>query len=188
MNALVEGTYNRTLAFAPYAGLLDTSAATTPHADVFARRERQPIVFSSERQQNTVHILFGERRGTVTYPDRGTKPPPWVVPVLRSLVERWGVKSGWDSYDAKPTDTRHAARLLWYLFSLMDDNSAPPIMTPLSDGGVQATWHRNDKDLEVVVSADEKPTFYFHNGVTNNQEEEELEPNLAHVRVLIQEF
>jgi hypothetical protein len=69
----------------------------------------------------------------------------------------------------------------------MADSSTPPIITPLWDGGVQATWHRNNKDLEVVVSADEPPTYYFHDA-TAGEEEEELEPNLARVRTLIRQF
>lgn len=112
---------------------------------------------------------------------------PWVASVLRSLSERWGVEQGWDSYDARPTEPRHAARLLTYLFALMNDDSMPPIITPLWDGGVQATWHRNDEDFEIVVSASEPPMYYFRSATTQ-EEEEELEPNLARARVLIAQF
>lgn len=188
MNTLGEGTYNNTLAFAPHIGQLDSSAATTPRADVFARRERQPTAFSvDEPRWRTVFIQIGNRRGVVTYFDDGTELRPWVATVLRSLSERWGLEPGWDSYDAKPTDTGHAARLLTYLFKLMADSSTPPIITPLWDGGVQATWHRNNKDLEVVVPADEPPTYYFHDA-TAGEEEEKLDPNLARVRALISQF
>ena len=192
MNALVEGTYNynSTLAFAPHIGqLLDSSAATTPHADVFARRERHPTAFSLEGKLRTVFIEFKNRPVIViTYPDLGAGLPPWVVPVLRSLSERRGMQPGWDSYDAKPTESRHIERLLTYLFTLMADSSTPPIITPLWDGGVQATWHRNSNDLEVVVAAEEPSMYYFRNATTGEEEEEELEPNLARVRTLIRQF
>jgi hypothetical protein len=188
MNALMEETYNNTLVFAPLVGQLDNSAATTPYADVFAHRERQSTALSPELKQRTVHIQFGDRRGVVTYPVSGAEPRPWIGHVLRSLLERWGVKPGWDSYDAKPTDVRHAAQILTYLFVFMGRNSPPPTMTPLWDGGVQATWHRNNTDLEIVVSADEPPTYFFRNAATGEEEEKELEPNRARVRALIQQF
>jgi hypothetical protein len=75
-----------------------------------------------------------------------------------------------------------------YLFAVMADSSMPPIITPLWDGGVQATWHRNSKDLEVVVSADEAPMYYCHDATTGEEEEEKLEPNLTRVRSLIRQF
>jgi hypothetical protein len=185
----LEGTYNGAVAFAPHMGQLDRSAATTPHADVFARRERQPTALSAlEPKLTTVCIQFKNTVIFVTYPDSGTGLPPWVIPVLRSLSERRGVSSGWDSYDAKPTDAGHAARLLTYLFELMRDNSKPPIITPLWDGGVQATWHRGDKDLEIVVSADEPSTYYFRDEAADEEEEEQLEPRRSRVQALIQQF
>jgi len=185
----MEETYGGTLAFAPHVSQLDSSAATTPHADVFARRERQPTALSPlEPKFTTVVIRFKDRPAVViTYPDRGAGLPPWVVPVLRSLSERRGMEPGWDSYDAKPTESRHIDRLLTYLFALMGDNSTPPIITPLWDGGVQATWHRNNTDLEIVVSADEPPTYYFCDAATG-EEEEALEPNRARVRALIHQL
>jgi hypothetical protein len=193
MNALLLGRVydGSTLAFAPRTGQLDSGATTTSHADVadvFARWERQTAAFSPELKQRAVSIQFGDRRCVFTYPDSGAEPRLWVGPVLRSLSERWGVKPGWDSYDAKPTDTRYAGRILNHLFAVMRGNSMPPTMTPLWDGGVQATWHRNGKDLEIVVSAEEPSTYYFRNAATDEEEEEELVPNLARVRALIHQF
>jgi hypothetical protein len=116
-------------------------------------------------------------------------PDFWLVPVVRSLLERRGVNPGWDSYNAKPTDAGHAARLLTYLFRLMRHNSKPPIMTPLWDGGVQATWHCDGKDLEIVVSADEPPTYYYRDEAADQEEEEQLEPSgFERVQALIQQF
>jgi hypothetical protein len=186
----MEGTHNGILAFAPYVGQMDITTATTPHTDVFARRERQLTSFSPlEPKLATVYIQFKDRPGIlITYPDAGAGLPPWVVPVLRSLSERRGMEPGWDSYDAKPTESRHIDLLMSYLFVLMRHNSTPPIITPLWDGGVQATWHRNNKDFEIVVSADEPPMYYLRDPATDAEEEEKLEPNLARVRALIGQF
>ena len=190
MNVAVEGTYSGTLAFAPYLGLPDMTAATTlSYADVFARRERQTTASYRQPKTKTVYVQYQNRSSVITYPDFSTEPPPWLVPVVRSLLERRGVNPGWDSYNAKPTDAWHAARLLTYLFRLMRDNSKPPIMTPLWDGGVQATWHRDGKDLEIVVSADEPPTYYYRDEAADQEEEEQLEPSgFQRVQALIQQF
>jgi hypothetical protein len=188
MNIAAEGAYGGTLAFAPYLGLPDASAATTTtQADVFARRERQSTAFYQQPKTKTVYVEYQNHSSVVTYPDSSAEPP-WLVPVLRSLLERRGVSVGWDSYDAKPTEAWQAARLLTYLFKLMRDNSKPPIITPLWDGGVQATWHRNGRDLEIVVSADEPPTYYFRDEAADEEEEEPLEPSRSRVQALIQQF
>jgi hypothetical protein len=190
MNIAVEGTYSGPLAFAPYLGLPDMSAATTPpYADIFARRERQSTASYRQPKIKTVYVQYQNRSGVITYPDSSAEPPPWLVPVFRSLLERRGVNPGWDSYNAKPTDAGHAARLLTYLFRIMRDNSKPPIITPLCDGGVQATWHRNGQDLEIVVPADEPPTYYYRDEAADQEEEEQLEPNrFQRVQALIQQF
>ena len=62
------------------------------------------------------------------------------------------------------------------------------MITPLWDGGVQATWHHTGKDLEIVVSANGSPTYYFRDEAADEEEEEELEPNRSRVQALIQQF
>jgi hypothetical protein len=190
MIELLEGNYGGAVAFAPHLAQVESRAATTPHADVFARRERQATMLPLGIISRTERIRFEDLADIlITYPDTGAGLPSWVVPVLRSLSERRGVKPGWDSYDAKPTDSRHIDRLMSYLFAVMVNSSTPPLITPLWDGGVQATWHRNSKDLEVVMSADEPPTYYFHDVATGEEEEEKLdESRLARVRTLIRQF
>src|ERR1700730_4138760 len=120
MIALLGGSDSGAVAFAPHMVQLESSAATTPHADVFARRERQATVLSRDVISRTECIRFKGRPDIlITYPDSGAGLPPWVVPVLRSLSERRGVKPGWDSYDAKPTESRHTDQLMSYLFAVM---------------------------------------------------------------------
>ena len=102
MTVALEGAYSGILAFAPYLGLPDPNAATTPpYADVFARRERQSAVAYHQPKIKTVYVEYLNRSGVVSYPDPGTeKLPSWFEPVLQSLLERRGVSPGWDSYDA----------------------------------------------------------------------------------------
>jgi hypothetical protein len=98
------------------------------------------------------------------------------------------MEPGWDSYQAKPTDVRCVARLLNYLSIVMRENSTPPIVTPLSDGGVQAEWHQHNEDLELVVQADEPARYYYYNAAAEEEEEEELELNYPRVQQLIDRF
>ena len=98
------------------------------------------------------------------------------------------MEQGWDNYQAKPTDTQLASRLLGYLFTLMQRNSTPPVITPLADGGVQAEWQRNNQVLEIVVTADEPATYYYSNPAAHEEEEQQLEHGLMRVRDLISHF
>jgi hypothetical protein len=191
MNSRAEPIYN-TSAFAPRLGQFVSTAATTQHADAFARSRLQPTAYSRVAPiWKTAYVefedmQFGERRVILTYQEHGTGLPAWTALALRSLSERRGLEPGWDGYDAKPTDARHAGRLFSYLFALMHDTSTPPLITPLSDGGVQAEWHGNNRDLEIVVPADGPSTYYYYDG--SDEEEDELDSNLQRVRTVIAEF
>jgi hypothetical protein len=180
-----------TTAFAPRLARSAISAATVQHADVFARDERQSTAYSfSQTKPRPIEPLLqiGDQSVVIIDLDFGSGLPTWADPVLRSLSERWGVKPGWDSYDAQPTSIEHVVLLLNYLSVLMEDVSTPPIVTPLADGGVQAEWHRNGNELELVVPADEPARYYFHNATTKVEEEETLESNYARVKKLIGQF
>lgn len=190
MSAVAEQRYN-TSACASQIRHLGTTAATNQHADVFARHERQSTALSladPTPKRIGVCLQIEDHTIVLTYLDLGTGLPAWAASVLHSLSERWGVKPGWDSYDAKATDREYVVRLLNYLSALMQDTSTPPIVTPLSDGGVQAEWHRQNKDLEIVVPADHPARYYYYNAATEEEEEEDLDSNHAHVQDLIRQF
>lgn len=189
MSAVAEQRYN-TSACTSQIRHLGTTAATNQHADVFARDERQSTAFSLA-ERRPISIVVHPRLGdpvVLTYLDFGTGLPAWADSVLHSLSERWGVKPGWDSYDAKATNREYVVRLLNYLSEVMQDTSTPPIITPLSDGGVQAEWHRQNKDLEIVVPADHPARYYYYSAATGEEEEEDLDSNHAHVQDLIRQF
>lgn len=190
MSAVAERMYEGASAFAPQLRYQGSNAATTQHSDVFARRQRiPPAVSLPEPKCINVYLPIGDQTVPLTYLDYGAGLPSWVLPVLSSLVVRWGLQPGWDSYDSKPTNRQHVVRLLNHLSELLIDSSTPPVITPLSNGGVQAEWHRNNQDLEIVVPAGEPERYYYYNATTRAEEEEELGPqHLAHVRDLISHF
>jgi hypothetical protein len=70
----------------------------------------------------------------------------------------------------------------------MQDDSSAPLVTPLSDGGVQAEWHKHNEALEVVVPADEEVRYYYYNEDSAQEEEEAFEPHCARVHELISHF
>jgi hypothetical protein len=189
VSAVAEQRYN-TSACTSQIMHLGTTAAPNQQTDVFARDERQSTPFSLAGPR-PISIVVRPRLGdpiVLTYLDFGTGLPAWAASVLHSLSERWGVKPGWDSYDAKATDREYVVRLLNYLSALMQDTSTPPIVTPLSDGGVQAEWHRQNTDLEIVVPADHPARYYYYNAATEEEEEEDLDSNHAHLQDLIEQF
>lgn len=95
--------------------------------------------------------------------------------MLKSLPERWGAIPGWDSYNAKPASLQLVVKLLNVLSIVIRDNFQPPQVTALADGGMQAEWHRSKRDLEIVVSADEPPAYYFFDHATGAEEEATLD-------------
>jgi len=121
----------------------------------------------------------------LTYSSLDPCLPQWAGAVLQSLSERWGAQPGWDSYSATPTSPQLAVKLLNILSGLLQEDSLAPQITPLADGGVQAEWHRQQQDLEVVVPAVGDPTYYYFDARTSKEEEDVLDPNWAHVQDFI---
>jgi hypothetical protein len=178
----------RTDVFAPQNQLI-TNTTTAQWADVFARRDRRATAVTLRRSPRlTVRLPIEGEHIEFTYASFDGGLPPWAGPVLQSLSDRWGVKPGWDSYQAKPTNPQLVVKLLNVLSDLMPDSSPPPQITPLSDGGVQAEWHTDEQDFEIVVPADDEPTYYYFNRGTSKDEEGGLDINFAHVQDVIERF
>lgn len=160
--------------------------AATQSADVMARRERHSTVASSpELCPPAVQIRLNGKQIEFIYKGPENNIPAWARPVLQSLAERWGGYDGWDSYDAKPTNLDLAVKLLNILSGVMEESFITPLTTPLADGGIQAEWHDRGKDLEIVVSADGNPAYYYFDSATNEEQEGDLNTNYAQVRDLI---
>jgi len=165
-----------------------TDPAATQWTDVLARRLRQASEISTPKPRRLEVILSIDAQPIrFAYTSFNGGLPGWAAPVLESLAERWGVQAGWDSYQAKPTNPQIVAKLLNIFSDLMREGSAVPTITPLADGGIQAEWHNHGRDLEIVVSVDACPTYYYYNHLTTSEEEGPLEPNYSHVQDLIEE-
>lgn len=165
--ALAIETWGAT-AYAPQVRKPKLRTVETVSMDAFARRER--VAYSVPR---VMQISVGSQEIKLTI--EGNTTPLWFQPVIDSMSERWGALAGWDSYDARPTDLLHAIKLLNYLSQILPAEAAAPIITPLADGGLQAEWHRGNKDLEVVVPFGEPARYYYFDAETDLEEEKELE-------------
>ena len=109
---------------------------TASSFDVLARRERKGMPATNSPKM--VRWIVADCPIELTYTTQDSNLPSWANAVLQSLVERWGAHPGWDTYDAKPTKPTLVVKLLNILTEVMRDESRAPIITPLSDGGVQA--------------------------------------------------
>ena len=183
---MVSFAENRADVFTPQSQRSITS--TMQSADVLARKERYEAISLPQPRRFTIRLPVEGGPIDLIYTSFDNSLPKWAKPVLASLTDRWGVLPGWDSYQAKPTDPQLVLRLLNILSDLMQDTSLPPQITPLADGGVQAEWHHNQRDLEIVVSAADEPTYYYYDQVSGQEEEGDLDPNYARVQDLIGEI
>ena len=173
--------------FAPKQSL-PRGGTTTTRSDVFSARERRPGASTGlEPRRVAITLSIGDIEIVLIYTHFDTGLPQWADPVLRSLATRWGAESGWNGYNAKPTDVRLVVNLLNHLSALMRDHSAPPTMVPLADGGMQAEWHEGGRDLEIVVPFDAPPSFCF-SGDDGTDEDGDLELHYARVHDMIARF
>jgi hypothetical protein len=168
--------------FGPQNQQMITGSAATQGADVLARRERREM----RNRRFIIRLPIPGESIELIYSSFDSALPTWSLPVLQSLSERWGSQPGWDGYEAATTNVELVVKLLNILSDLMPVFSIPPLITPLADGGVQAEWHHNAQDLEIVVPAVDNPTYYYFNRRTNSEEGELLGPNYSRVQNLIE--
>lgn len=188
MSSMVQPIY-RTDIFGRENQFSRASSGLIQRADVFARWERRPTAITSpEPRRFTVRLLVDGEPLEFAYTTFDEELPAWTGPVFKALSERWGARPGWDSYDAQPTNPHLVANLLNILLDLMHHDDAPPQVTPLADGGVQAEWHSREQDLEIVVTASEPPSYFYFDLAASTQEEADLDANYARVQVLIGHF
>lgn len=168
-------------AYAPQVRKSKPRTAETVNTGAFARQERVVPVVTQHRDIGILQIRDGSQ-GFKLIMEGSTAMPSWFRPVIDSMVERWGLFPGWDSYNARPTDLEHATKLLNYLSQILPDGAAAPIVTPLADGGLQAEWHHGNKDIEIVVPYNEPSRYYYFDATTEDEEEDELEGHFEAVR------
>ena len=111
--------------------------------------------------------------------------PEWVRPTVNELIRIMQLPPNWDSYGAQPVQSVLVGRAVEILSRVMEENSPPPSIVPLNDGGLQMEWHLRGQDVEIVVCTDEPPTYYYHSD-TGSAEEGLPSAAYARLRSIIQ--
>lgn len=76
----------------------------------------------------------------------------WTDRAIRRLTELCHLPVGWDGHHGLPTN-RDTAYFAATIVALMMNPRIPmPSILPLSNGGLQIEWHRNQWDVEIEVA------------------------------------
>jgi hypothetical protein len=81
--------------------------------------------------------------------------PPWLPGVVDQLQELSHLPPNWDSYGGQPVKARSLRKALVVLSMVMGENSEPPWIVPLPDGGIQFEWHRPELELEITINGED---------------------------------
>jgi len=100
----------------------------------------------------------------------------WLQPTLDGVVAALEILP--DDRD-RPADPEAALEALEFLAIAAEPDTAPPLVAPLNDGGIQIEWHRGGIDVEVVFSTDpEERGIWVRDQETRVEEEGDLDPGL----------
>lgn len=88
--------------------------------------------------------------------------PKWLEMVTGRLNELLTLQAGWDTYEATRIRPENAARALRFLARVMQPDTAPPSLVPMSNGGIQLEWHRSGLDVEVTFAGAADDGLYFN--------------------------
>lgn len=113
--------------------------------------------------------------------------PNWVRPTVEGVGRIMQLPPNWDSYGAQPVQSVLVGKALEILPRVMLEDSPPPSIVPLTDGGLQMEWHLKGRDLEIVVAADESPTYYYRDPEAS-PEEGSVSTAFERLRSIIQEL
>lgn len=115
-------------------------------------------------------------------PDRGSRllQSAWFPSVTRDLAAVMRHQSEGDAAAAP----EFAAEAFSFLLMGALAETAPPLIAPLNDGGVQLEWHRGGLDVEVVFSPDdEERGLWVRDQATGDELETSIDPQAFRDRI-----
>jgi hypothetical protein len=104
--------------------------------------------------------------------------PRWYRPAVARLKELLALEPGWDGHGGaslRPDVARYCVQLMG---RVLNSDTPPPQIVPLSHGGVQLEWHLRDVDLEIEIKSPSSVSFLFGDRVTGTEVEEDLSGEL----------
>ncbi len=110
--------------------------------------------------------IAGER-DAATWRQAATKTPWWPA-TAEELNELSLLPSDWDSYGSPPPDAAAITEAITLLWKVMEADTAPPGLVPLSDGGLQLEWSAADGSVvEVITGSVEDRGIFIQDAVGN---------------------
>jgi hypothetical protein len=104
----------------------------------------------------------------------------WFEPTLKGLSEIIDTDAGSSLWgDRSPVAQEFVSEALSFFAIALNDSVAPPALSPLNDGGLQAEWHRGGLDVELVFSPDASESgMYIREKATGVEREFPFDPAL----------
>ena len=150
---------------------------TTPNIESRQiERDAYPDGMTSARPRDNAPIARND--GRILLPGYTDPNAAWLTPTIEKLNELQRLTATDWSAGAKPADASAIKSTLELLTKILSNDTPPPSVVPTWDGGVQVEWHRNGIDLEIEVSADREPEYYFFDHQSNEEVEGEVRGNL----------
>jgi hypothetical protein len=95
---------------------------------------------------------------------------------------------GWDGHDGKPANPDTVVFAANIIAGLMRPRVPMPSVMPLSYGGVQIEWHRNNWDVEIEIIAPNRMHVFAYNLISGIEESYELTNSLERINHLIEKI
>ena len=138
--------------------------------------------------------VLSTKQWTRTYTSRGRRfrfeatqrpRPSWFDPLARSLVDVLTLPPNWDSDGGSPIALKVVKVALALAPRILESQSQPPWVVPMSDGGIQFEWNKGDAELEIVIDPDHDITGYWFCESTDEEEEFEIGADLTRIKSYI---
>jgi hypothetical protein len=79
--------------------------------------------------------------------------PAVLVAAIRRLYSLTELRTGWNSYAARPIERDVIDHVARWIPTLLQQTTPEPAIVPRVRGGIQLEWHRNGVDLEIYVDS-----------------------------------
>jgi hypothetical protein len=100
----------------------------------------------------------------------------WFEPTINRLTTLVGLDARASGGRDTPANADCAIEALLFFARALPAGAAPPSLSPLNDGGVQAEWHRGGVDVEVTFSPQESERgVYIRDKATGDEQDLPLE-------------
>jgi len=112
----------------------------------------------------------------------------WKERAIKRLAELCALPQGWDGHNGKPANHDAVMFAANIIVGLMRPRVPMPSIMPLSYGGVQIEWHRNNWDVEIEVAAPNRMHVFGCNLASGREESLDLTNSLEPIGHLLEKI